>query len=243
MKKTLAIVLAVALLCMVAVGTTLTYFTDTKGDVNTMTVGNVKIQQNELDRNGNEFVDQKLFPAVIVEFEGTYIPKVDGLWKDTAIKNEIDKIVTVTNKGTEEAYVRTVFAFETCKIYVENTSDVYGYIHDEYLGVNGTMTFLKNGDDFVTFTVNGVEYALAVCTYAAPLAAGNTTTSSLRQFFLSPHAGNEFYDLVGSQYTILTLSQAVQTAGFDSAEEALNAAFGEVNATNAASWFATLPTT
>ena len=95
-------------------------------------------------------------------------------------------------------------------------------------------------------TVGDTRYALAVCTYAEPVAAGYTTASSLRQIFLAPHAGNEFYDLIKnsqgvSEYDILCLSQAVQAEGFNTAAYgatyALDAAFGEVNVANATKWF------
>jgi len=62
----------------------------------------------------------------------------------------------------------------------------------------------------------------------------------LKQVFLTPDAGNEVADLFGETYTILTLSQATQVQGFDSAKEALDAAFGEVNAANAQDWFVAL---
>ena len=44
-------------------------------------------------------------------------------------------------------------------------------------------------------------------------------------------------DLFGNEYTILALSQAVQTDGFEDAETALDTAFGVVDATNCAEWF------
>ena len=60
-KKILAIVLCVAMLAIAIVGGTMAYFTDTDADVNVMALGNVKIVQNETDRNGDAYVDgQKL---------------------------------------------------------------------------------------------------------------------------------------------------------------------------------------
>ena len=40
-------------------------------------------------------------------------------------------------------------------------------------------------------------------------------------------------------YDILVLSQAVQVDGFDNAETALTAGFGEANVTNVQEWFGT----
>jgi hypothetical protein len=83
---------------------------------------------------------------------------------------------------------------------------------------------------------------LAVYTYKGAagngkIAAGETTESSLRQIFLSPEAKNDFYDLFGAEYSILVLSQAVQTEGFSDAESALNATFGEIIEEKATDWF------
>ena len=62
-NKILAIVLCVAMLAIAIVGGTMAYFTDTDADVNVMSLGNIKIVQNETDRNGDAYVDgQKLFP-------------------------------------------------------------------------------------------------------------------------------------------------------------------------------------
>ena len=56
-KKILAIVLCVAMLAIAIVGGTMAYFTDTKANTNTMTLGSVKIEQweyeRELGKDGN----------------------------------------------------------------------------------------------------------------------------------------------------------------------------------------------
>ena len=243
-KKLFTVALALIIAITAISGASLAYLKDSDGAKNVMVTGNVHIIQNELDRNGNAFQNgQKLLPAVYDS-----LTKVNGLWTD-CINNEIDKIVTVTNTGSEPAYIRTIIAFETTAIYEANTSNVIGMMHDMYLGVNGSYTELKNSDgSFVTITVNGVQYALAVYTYKGAagngkIAPGETTESSLRQFFLSPDAGNEFFDELAKgdgMYDILCLSQAVQVEGFENADQALNRAFGEVNATNATEWFASV---
>lgn len=248
-KKILALVLCVAMLAIALVGGTLAYFTDTDADVNVMSLGNIKIIQNETDRNGDAYVDgQKLFPCV--KGEG-YLTK-DGSMTDTdgktslaiwdkSINNEIDKFVSVTNGGTEDAYVRTILAFETVRSYTEGSSTEYTDLHDHFFLMNGDYTYLKDdAGNFVYATIDGTEYVLAVKTYADPLKAGETTTASLRQFALTWEAGNEVYDFFGESYDILALSQAVQVTGFETAgaEAALNEGFGEVTPENVAEWFA-----
>ena len=61
MKKTLAILLVVALIATVAIGGTLAYLTDQDAEVNVFTVGNVEIEVEENFNQGEE-----LMPGVSV---------------------------------------------------------------------------------------------------------------------------------------------------------------------------------
>lgn len=103
-KKLLALGMVAALGTTAVVGGTLAYFTDTDSKENTFTSGNVKIVQHEQDRLGNDYGTdtKKLLPS-------NYSNKKDdkGYYVDA---NYIDKIVTVTNTGSEDAYVRTYVA-------------------------------------------------------------------------------------------------------------------------------------
>lgn len=259
-KKLFTVALALIIAVTAITGASLAYLNDTDYAKNVMVTGNVKIVQNERDREGKDFQNgQKLLPAVYTNLsKDLAITDADGqtinVWGES-INNELDKFVSVTNTGSEAAYIRTIIAFETCEIYEAGTTNVIGWLHDMYLGVNTKNVNFLYLDEAKTqpmiITVGDTRYALAVCTYADPVAAGATTASSLRQIFLSPDAGNEFYDLiktpdeavnnVAGQYDILCLSQAVQAEGFNTAAYgatyALDAAFGEVNVSNATEWF------
>ena len=254
-KKLFTVALALIIAITAITGASLAYLNDTDYAKNVMVTGNVKIVQNERDRDGNDFQNgQKLLPAVYTNLsKDLEIDDADGnkinVWGNS-INNELDKFVSVTNTGTEDAYIRTIIAFETCEIYEAGTTNVVGWLHDMYLGVNTKNVKFLYLDEAKTqpmiITVGDTRYALAVCTYADPVAAGATTASSLRQIFLAPSAGNEFYDLIKNsqdvrEYDILCLSQAVQAEGFNTeaygAEYALNTAFGEVNVSNATEWF------
>lgn len=113
-KKILTMCLVVALAATAVVGGTLAYFTDTDGAKNVMTVGQVSIVQNETDSKGDEFVDnQKMYPVTGEESEAAERIEYGDVMKDG--QNWIDKIVTVTNDGTEDAYVRTLIAFKMLK--------------------------------------------------------------------------------------------------------------------------------
>ena len=238
MKKVLAIILAIALLCIIAVGTTLSYFTDTDADTNTMAVGKVTIVQNEKDRDDVDFVDAKLYP-----YTGTAGDEgkttLYGTYKmfDTN-KNAIDKIVTVTlGANSEKAYVRTIFAFEAngtanavdSKIFLNYNANTAVGEWEQCKDAQGnpiTYTKTSNGEETV--------YYLYSFTYVAAYEKNQTTEPSLLQFYLDSSAENEFS---GGSYEILAVSQAVQAQGFTSADAALTAAFGEVNAANVATWF------
>ena len=232
MKKALAFILAVALLCIMAVGTTLTYFTDTKGNVNTMTVGEVKITQNE-DFTPNAH----LYP---------YIGEVPTTGDYSLASNAVTKTVTVTNSGSEAAYVRTLFAFEAV-----NGADpiATGVIHANYntavdANNNAIGTWEKAAKDPITITRNGTSttYYIYSFTYAQAINPKNgttpaeTTPHSLKQIALDSEQDNSFYGYVGNEYTVLVLSQAVQTAGFGTADAAFTAAF-PINGGNLVSWF------
>lgn len=229
---------AVALTAAVSVGGTLAYLSDTDEDVNIMTMGNVYIDQIEQERVDDaaaqdqltDFQDNKdLLPAV---YPGDSIPWADpSQWvvpNDEAWKvvedndNVVDKFVTVKNTGDSPAYVRTLIAFEEPSDlihYVGNGSNITEGATWEWVWLDGT------------FAYDGANYSLAVVTYTAELAAGATTIPSLKQVYMGKTADNDYCNQFGESYQILVYSQAVQTAGFDTPQEALNEAFGEITLT------------
>ena len=93
MKKKTILVAAIAVMLVAAlvVGGTLAYFTDTKSADNVFTVGNVKIDLKEQQKDKNGLVpfdaSKKLVPG----------KSNDG--------NAVSKIVTVSNKGANDACV------------------------------------------------------------------------------------------------------------------------------------------
>ncbi len=238
-KKILTLVL-VAALALTAVGGTMAYFTDTDAAKNVMTTGKVDIKQHEeqhyYDENGDfwtmgDFVqDKPLMPMVDTREDND--PVVENGYFNRKMNNVVDKIVSVTNVAepgakNQDAYVRTILAFETNDEYFENTDEVRRgakEIFNTYIGTLGSFDMLKRD----VIEIDGVKYVLAVKVYEEALAPGEKSAPSLKQIFLSPDAGNEVALLFGEEYNILALSQAVQTAGFDSAEEALNTAFGDL---------------
>lgn len=234
-KKILAIVLCVAMLAIAIVGGTMAYFTDTDAAQNVMTTGKVDISQLEQQRDANgtlvDFVqDKPLMPMVDTRADGDAVV-ADGYF-NAKMNNVVDKIITVKNEAAtgainQDAYVRTIIAFETNTEYEEGTANVLRdgkAIFDAYIGTLGDFELLARN----TITIDGTEYVLAVKVYDAALAPQEVSAPSLKQIFLSPEANNEIAVLFGDSYSILAVSQAAQTAGFSSAEQALNEAFGNL---------------
>jgi len=247
-KKILSIFLVVALVAIAAMGT-LAYFTDSDADVNVMTTGTLRIIQNETDRNGNAYVDgQTLLPAVYFDQNGkTYNPTalwqgpeggVDGTCTgpdgeetsiyDESLNNEIDKIVSVTNGGSVDAYVRTIILLEDNDSVSDNLHIVYS---DTNVCAREVIDQVKVGEEF---------YEAWIFTYVDEVEAGKTSKASLKQVWLDPMTDNGWYDKLGEDgaLTILAFSQATQVDGFEDlgAEVALDAAFGDVTAANIAAW-------
>jgi len=243
-KKILALGLCVAMLAIAVISGSLAYFTDTDSQVNVMTTGKVDISQDEqqLDENGElEDFDQNKPLMPMVDNRGENDPVVADGYFNVKMNNVVDKIVTVkneANKGAinQDAYVRTILAFETATEYkAGSTSEVLRdgkTIFDTYIGTLGDFELLERD----TIEIDGVEYVLAVKVYEEALAPQEVSEPSLKQIFLSPDADNEVAILFGEEYTILALSQGTQVAGFEdlnnngtAADEALDQAFGNLS--------------
>ncbi len=238
LKKVILGATAVALTAAVSIGATLAYLTDTDEDVNVMTLGNVYIDQIEQEREdpmteNDTLVDfeqnKPLLPAV---YPGDSIPWADP--SEWVVPNEeawrvvedntnvIDKFVTVKNTGKSDAYVRTIFAFE------EDTSLMHAIINSDNItdGATWNWEFLDG-----TVEIGGTTYSLAVATYTGVLKPGETTIPSLKQVYMNKAATNEYCAQFGETYDILVFSQAIQTNGFETPDEALNEGFGEISNT------------
>ena len=239
-KKILAIVLCVAMLAIAIVGGTMAYFTDTKAQTNTMTMGSVKIEQIEQERakdaDGNftstlqEFTQSKpVVPAVgttVWDAEKINVNGVDmKVFDDAQFKNAIDKIVSVKNVGKSAAYIRTIIALEAP-----------GFDAKDLIGINYNDNTTVTMSAPITVTVDNVDYVCFVFTYKDALAAGTASEPSLVQVYLDSEATNEDVAAYGETWEIIALSQAVQADGFADAATGLNEAFGEANATNIADW-------
>ncbi|MBQ3166278.1 MAG: hypothetical protein IJC01_02965, partial [Clostridia bacterium] len=217
----------------VAIGGTVAYLQDSDSDVNVMTLGEVKIEQIEQERNeAGELVEfsqaKPAYPAVgniAWDEDGLEVNGTEYKVFDDGLKNVVDKIVTVNNTGKSDAYVRTLVAIEA------PDGDPDNLIHLNYNGTDVT----SSGNFMIE--IDGVDYYVTAYTYKEALAGGKKSAPSLMQVFLDKKTTNEDCAKFGDAWEILVLSQAVQTNGFADAQTALNTAFGEVTDANAAVWF------
>ncbi|MBR5288671.1 MAG: SipW-dependent-type signal peptide-containing protein [Clostridia bacterium] len=205
MKKIAILALSLCMVAAIAVTGTIAYFTDTDSDVNVFVAGNVKIVQNETDRNGADYV----------EAEGGNIlrPIVDDS-KDNGYHmggNYVDKFVTVTNDGNEPAYVRTYIAFPAAlddghPSYDANQNflhwngasagDSFGAAQDlgslenswYWTKKQSALDWPKTAEDWQAFQIvkneNSMVYNVYVATHKAIVPAGATTAPSLMGVYL-----------------------------------------------------------
>lgn len=229
-KRIFSLCLVAALVAIAITGITLAYFTDTEAQVNTMITGNVSIDQKEWQDPNHEF------------------PWVDG---GRIVPNvPVGKYVTVKNDGTQDAYLRTLIAFE----------DTWQIGHQvDMTFVNGDYFVIPNeGNDWLQFhatfrdaennVVDEAVFTVGVYTYGGEIVNPQSTAYSLYQLTLTSTATNEWSDYASGaynavengRYEVVVLSQAAQTGSFDNADEALNTAFGTVGAADdatVAEWF------
>lgn len=228
LKSILLTGLSFVLVAAIAVGGTLAYLKSEDSDLNVMTLGNVEIKQIEQERDANgglqDFSQGKpALPAVgPIEWaeEGVDVNGTEYKVFTDDLANVVDKIVTVKNTGKSDAYVRTIVAIEA------PDHDPNDLIHFNY---NSTGVEISNA---VNVEIDSVEYVVFTFTYTEALAPNEISVPSLMQLFLDSATTNEDCEKFGETWEVLVASQAVQTAGFANADDALNAAFGEITANN-----------
>lgn len=253
-KSILMAAIAVMLVAVLVVGGTLAYFTDTKSATNTFTVGNVKIdlleQQRKLDAAGNKTTEleafkqgQQLYPIV-----GSAQGEKDTLGMPIA-KNYVDKMVTITNTGSEKAYIRAYFAIPSALDDGYETFNAgMNVLHFGNKVENGVVTSTEGNEwqwthgskwNYFETTIDGIKYNVYYADYYQALDAGATTEQLVQGVYL-----DKTFDLkadgayaFGQKFTLdegwdwnnvscPVFAVAVQAAGFDSASAAMDAAFG-----------------
>ena len=252
-KKITAIFLCVALVAIAVVGASLAYFTDTDNETNTFTVGNVKIKLIEKQRNedGTELVDfdqnKKLYPIV----GSAQNDKKDKFGMPTS-KNYVDKMVTIANTGSEDAYIRAYFAIPSALDDGYETfnagMNVLHFNFGNKVAEDGTVTSTYGNEwiwqhdgkwNYYETTIAGIKYNVYYADYSAIVAAGATTEQLVQGVYLDksfnmkdgvPYAFDKAFDVDEgwdwNKVSCPVYAVACQAAGFDNASAAIDAAFG-----------------
>ena len=248
-KKIIALCIAAVLIVTAVAGASLAYLTDTKQAENTFTVGNVKIELIEQQRgeNGLEAFEQnkKLLPIV-----GSAQGEKDEYGMPTA-KNYVDKIVTVKNTGSEDAYIRAYFAipsalddgYETFNagknvLHFNFGNKVVDGVVSSTEGAEWIWTHGSKWNYFET-TMDGIKYNVYYADYHTAVAAGKTTEQFVQGVYLDKsfemkedgaYAFGEKLTLDEgwdwNKVTCPVFSIACQAEGFDTPAAAFDAAFG-----------------
>lgn len=248
-KKIVTLALAAVLVIMVVAGASLAYLTDSKDAKNTFTVGNVKINLVEQQRGEDGLEDfeqnKKLLPLV-----GSAQGEKDEYGMPTA-KNYVDKMVTVKNTGSEDAYIRAYFAipsvlddgYETFNagkntLHFNFGNKVNGDVISSTEGVEWNWMHDGKWNYFET-TIDGIKYNVYYADYYQPVAAGASTEQFVQGVYLDKSfemkedgayafngklALDEGWDWNNVSCPVFAV--ACQAGGFDNASEAITAAFG-----------------
>jgi|GEM_PF-856950 len=228
MKKFLLSALALVAVAALAITGTIAYLQFEDEDVNVMTLGKVKIDQFEMERDASgdlvAFTQNKpAYPAVyqdgVLKFEESGYqswadadaPGSNQLFDDS-IKNVVDKFVFVKNTGTTDAYYRTYIAIE-CPNGVDWETDIH-------INVNGHERFKTR--ELGYYDHKDTRYFVVEMLYKEILTPNEVSRPSLLQVFLDPAVTNEQCALFKDEWEIIVFSQAVQAAGFEDAEQAVS---------------------
>ena len=121
-KKILATMLCVAMMAIAIVGGTMAYFTDTKTQTNTFTVGNVSIKLDEAKVEKVTDSTKDTYGDLVALTDGSRTEDNQDYGKLYPGQN-IVKDPTITNTGSEDAYI-------AAKITVTSNGDIHSYQKD-----------------------------------------------------------------------------------------------------------------
>ena len=235
-KKITVVALVLSLVAIAALGSTLAWFTSEDSATNTFEIGEVKIVQNENEHDENDELvaftqNQMLLPIV----------NVDEPIKDV---NYIEKLVSVENKGKNEAYVRTFIAVPAALadiIHLDVIADsADGWTKDSHDWTNQMVKDEKG---------NEIAYKIISFTYNKALAKGDKTPDVLkgvymdarvdvkemtpdnnednRKFCTLENGSYKFYNFdIDTKIKVLVATQGCQADGFENgAANAIDTAF------------------
>lgn len=194
MKKNILIVALVLLLALTAIGGSLAYFTDTKTETNTFTMGNVTIALTE------EHWDEPTNVAPGVTYE---------------------KDPVVTNTGANAAYIRVdvtlsdaaAFTAAAAAHNIEDLSTVFTVASD----FDTYWTMAEVSSDTTADTLTYGYY------YNTPLESGENTGALFTAVTIPAAFTSAEMAAIGENFTIQITAHAIQTDTFASVTEAFAA--------------------
>lgn len=224
-KLILTLLMLTVIVVLLGAGGTIAYLTGSDETVNLLAEDTVQIRQIEQEWNADRTALQDFTQLKALHpYVGELGWETDGDYRRLTVENAVDKYVSVENTGTTDVYVRTFIALEMGE-YTEEEFDMVGLSVNDAALPNGHWQWT---DKFVS-QINGKNFCILVAVHDVALAPGQTTIPSLLQVYLDKTATNEtVLKLDGNgngAYDIFVHSQAVQTTGFSSAEQALDEAF------------------
>ena len=214
MKKVVAIVLAMVLVAVAAVGATMAYLTDTKTVTNTFTVGDVKIKLDETNIND---------PEGDRVTANTYTNITPGI--------VYTKDPVVTNTGKNDAWVRVTVTIENgmnwLGLYNENVwtapqEEAFTALIDDSLGDKWSLEDIA----YVANATRGTTDFVATLKYAEKLSKDQVTSAAFKEFVLPANASASDITTRISQngeFHIDVVAEAIQADGFTTWEDAFEA--------------------
>ena len=245
-KIALALSLVLAMGATLMVGGSLAWFSDTDETTNTFTVGSVEIVQNETNADGTEFTqDQQLIP---VGSNATPTDDANFIAKQVTVKNTGKNPAYIQTSIAVPAALDNGLLHWDCNLSTGAWEAVDGDENEAGVQPVGTADYDLDGDG-TTEVMNVYQYR-----YAVALAKDATSPVLLNGVYIDQAADMDVvrdvnnvateayflwdtdndgdldkvdgYDLVKiEKLPVLVATQAVQSQGFSSASEALNAAF------------------
>ena len=252
MKKKILVATSYAAVAALAIGGTMAYFTATDEAVNVMTIGkgiDIDIVEQQRSEDGTELVNFKNGSETLMPIDDSAQGTKDD-WGMPTAENYVDKIVSVDNNGTTDAYVRVFVAVPLALSGGDDASAAVVHVNwanrfdptgkgqynsgawdngpwDEMWGVKPETS---------TMTIDGQEYYVECFTMQEPLKGGESTLPVISGAYLDSRvdydADKDVYTLNGAEIdydfsqgvVIPVYAQAIQVDGFATAAEAFKAA-------------------
>jgi len=243
-KKILTLALTLSMVAILAIGGTIAYFTDSEQVTNTMTIGDVQINNEELMKNPD--FEEGGEEDKYIEFDSDDLTLYPI--SNTKGINLYNKMVSVFNTSkVHEAYIRTIVLFELNEDVSACSDDCLNGIHFAYTDGDYTTTIdgkVYQGRGTTNYkldeavTVNNKKYQVVVFTDKQGRAiAKDESQDSLASVWLDENVTDEQAAAWAGDLDVIVFAQGIQADNLTH-EEAMEA-LGVVNESNLNKWLGT----